>query len=144
MSYEAMAEELLGTIRPKHHRRPPTQIEQNERVKDGTLRFLFQHEGEASAAQLLDFFGFSSARLTKILTDLEQEGLVVRESHPDDRRRVNVRLTDAGIATALEKHRYTISEIARILELLGETDAKNFVRILIRLHKIREDKLNNE
>lgn len=36
--------------------------------------------------------------MTKLVAELEARGLIVRESHPDDKRSVSLRLTDNGDA----------------------------------------------
>lgn len=126
----------MAAIHPKEKRRPPTELEHHEHVKDGTIRFLFEHECVATPAQLIDFFGFSQARLTKILSELESEGLVLRQCDPRDRRRVIVHLTDKGLDCAVEKREKMLKHLVGVLEALGETDAEHFVRIMRRLSEL--------
>ena len=136
LDFEALAMESMDTIHPKEKRRPPTELERHEHVKDGTIRYLFEHECVATPAQLIDFFGFSQARLTKILSELEAEGLVLRQGDPKDRRRVIVHLTDKGLEHAVEKHRQMLAYMTRVLQALGEEDAVQFVRIMGRLSEL--------
>lgn len=133
-SYE-LAKQLLDATYPKEKRRPPTQLEQHEHVKDGTIRYLFDHECVATPAQLTEFFGFSQARLTKILSELEDDGLVVRQSDSKDRRRVIVHLTDEGLLYAGAKHLAMMERLIMMIEYLGEEDAVHLIRIL---HKLNE------
>ena len=123
-------------MHPREKRRPPTDLEKHEHVKDGTIRFLFEHECVATPTQLIEFFGFSQARLTKILSELEADGLVLRQGDPKDRRRVIVHLTDKGLEYAVAKRDEMLSLISGILEALGEEDAAHFVRIMHRISEL--------
>lgn len=123
-------------MHPREKRRPPTELEKHEHVKDGTIRFLFEHECVATPAQFIDFFGFSQARLTKILSELEDDGLVLRRGDPKDRRRVIVHLTDKGLEYAVEKRDQMLAHVTMVLEALGEEDAVHFVRIMGKLSEM--------
>lgn len=136
LNYEAMADRCLRATHPKEKRRPPTEIEKYEHVKDGTLRFLYEHDCVATPAQLIEFFGFSHARLTKILSDLEEDGMILRQGDAADRRRVIVHLTEQGLEHAARRHKQALADMAKLLERLGEEDAVHFVRIVERLSEL--------
>ena len=72
----------------------------------------------------------SAARITKILTQLEQKGQIVREMDPDDRRKIKVQLTEVG----LERANSAREEVYKILEMIfqemGENDTREFMRTL--------------
>ncbi|MDX3761179.1 MarR family transcriptional regulator [Streptomyces sp. AK02-04a] len=57
----------------------------------------------ASPSQLADMLGLTRGALSARLGPLEEEGLIARTHHTTDRRRVEVRITDAGYA-AFEQH----------------------------------------
>ena len=134
LDYKALAAQMLAATHPKEKRRPPTNLEKHEHVKDGTMRYLFEHEGTATPDRLVEFFGFSKARLTKILSELEGEGLVERCMDPADRRRVIVHLTEGGREYAARRYEGVLEHMTMLLTFLGEEDAKHFVRILQKLH----------
>ncbi len=119
----------MRAMRPQEKHRPP-RPDEFEHVKEGTIRYLFEHDGVATPAQLIAFFGFSHARLTKILGDLEAQGYVERRGHASDRRRVIVYLTDKGRALAELRYNELRSNVTRLLEYLGEEDAVHYTRIL--------------
>ncbi len=139
MSYMDLAVKLLASAHPKEKRRPPTELERHEHVRDGTLRYLFEHDCQAAPGQLCEFFGFSQARLTKILTELEAEGLAVRRGDAADRRRVVVYLTDKGLEYAANKHALMLNNMAAMLEYLGPEDAEHLVRISVKLQEMQEN-----
>jgi DNA-binding MarR family transcriptional regulator len=58
---------------------------------------------EASPSDLAERLGLTRGALSARLRPLEAAGLIVRSGETDDRRRVRVRLTDAGYA-AFERH----------------------------------------
>lgn len=136
-----MALALLDASHPKEKRRPPTELEKYEHVKEGTIRYLFEHECVATPAQLIEFFDFSHARLTKILGDLEAEGCILRCNDASDRRRVIVHLTDKGLERAVKKRREMLSRMTAVLMELGEEDAMHFVRIVTKLQRLQGDGL---
>lgn len=69
----------------------------------------------ATIGELATSISLSQATVTTILDRLEQEGLVKRERSEQDRRKVFVRLTDAGLAV-----------LERAPELLQETFIRQF------------------
>ena len=70
---------------------------------------LRQVAGEAlSPGALADMLALSTGAMTNRLDRLEETGFIARERHPDDRRGVVVRLTDAGRSAAND----AVAEIA--------------------------------
>ena len=55
-----------------------------------------EKERQASAGQLADALSLSRATVTTIVDRLENRGLVTRERRTDDRRSINLQLTDSG------------------------------------------------
>ncbi|MCL2085183.1 MAG: MarR family winged helix-turn-helix transcriptional regulator, partial [Oscillospiraceae bacterium] len=78
----------------------------------------------------------SSARVAAALNSLEQKGLITRQINKDDRRKILVGVTEHGKKMA-EKHRQDVIGVAaKLLNLLGEHDAKEYVRITGKLAEI--------
>lgn len=71
-----------------------------------TLR-IFRGELQLPIKELIKRIHLSGSRLTRILTELEKKGFLVRSIDPEDRRGINVTLTKKGrsMSEALE-HRY--------------------------------------
>lgn len=94
--------------------------------------------------------GVSSARVAKIINNLEAKNLIVREVDKNDRRRTIVTLTEKGKKfESLKKERMDFA-IITMFELLGEEDSKDFVRIVEKIEtsmplirKIYEEKFGD-
>jgi DNA-binding MarR family transcriptional regulator len=94
--------ELASVLRPSLLRL--TRIIRNQRVDMsvtltqlsamGTLR----KQGPMSAGELASCERVQPPSMTKVLANLEERGLVRRESHPNDRRQAIMSITEAGIA----------------------------------------------
>ncbi len=86
----------------------------------------------------------SSARIAATLNSLDKKGLITRQIDVDDRRRILVDLTPSGKELA-ERHRQTaVTTTTRMLESLGDNDAKELVRIMAKLAKRVPEILENE
>ncbi len=87
----------------------------------------------AKMAELGVRLGVTPRNITKLVDGLEEEGLVRREAHPDDRRATVVRLTDRGVLVCKETAMANHQAVARIYEALSSEDRRAFGRILRRL-----------
>ena len=78
----------------------------------------------------------SSARVANVLRALEERGWVSRAHALEDRRRVEVRLTDAGCAAVAERREQRDREAEAFLSQLGERDTRELIRIMDRMAAI--------
>lgn len=136
MDYEELAERLMEATHPKDKRPPLNEMKKQERVRDMTLRYLYENGGSANPKELAEFFAVSSARVTKVLGSLEECGFVLRESDSADRRRVTVRLTPAGETHVLDLDAEFRRRLAKLLGQLGERDAEEMVRLTVRVMEV--------
>ena len=142
MEYLELAEELLKVTHPKGKRPPLHRMGDYDHMKDMTLRYLYENGGETTPRELADAFDISSARVTKVLSDLEAEELASREGDIRDRRRIIVRLTETG-RQHMEARQVMVREhVARVLEALGPEDAPELVRLMGRLISVLEEQGN--
>lgn len=127
-----MAEEMLETLcelarTPVRHMRGVTGGEL------GTLGYLVMGWGGAAPSDISRYFCISTARATNIISSLERKGWVERHPHPDDRRRVGITVTDSGRAVVTEYMGRILRNIRRVLDGLGEADAREFLRLVKRV-----------
>lgn len=86
--------------------------------------------GARSPTQLARSVGQTTAGMTKTLDRLERGHLVARGSHPSDRRRVEVSLTDAGASRTDALQRDELAAQAHMLSDLGP-DRQELLRELL-------------
>ena len=103
------------------------------------LHFLLEKGDYVLPSDLGEALQCSAARITKIITQLEQKGQVVREMNPDDRRKIKVNLTESGLDRAKKERDEIYKNLELIFTEMGENDAREFMRTL----KIFFDIANN-
>jgi DNA-binding MarR family transcriptional regulator len=79
--------------------------------------------GELAAAEQV-----TPPSMTRIVRNLEADGLVARETDAADRRVVRVRATEQGRAILLEGRRRRVAELAARLSGLGDDDLETLAR----------------
>ncbi len=70
--------------------------------KQHTLAKLHKAGGQLSQRELQERSGISSAALSEVLSKLEGEGLIVRERSEEDRRQMQIALTEEGTRRAVQ------------------------------------------
>lgn len=101
----------------------PYRITYAEYVTLATLR-VSDPELRGSPTELRRLVGQTSAGMTNTLSKLETAGLVRREPHPDDARRVDVVLTEAGRELAEQTFRSFREAQASLLAPLAKADRR--------------------
>ncbi|MCL2020238.1 MAG: MarR family transcriptional regulator [Oscillospiraceae bacterium] len=136
MTRDKLAVELLENMQALH--RTKTHIHVNEALCGEAfgLQYIAMNGGSVLPGDISSEMNVSSARVAVTLNNLEGKGLITRQIDKNDRRKVIVEITPQGKEFA-EKHWKSIVGGASIfLELLGENDAKEFVRILGRMSEV--------
>ncbi len=86
-----------------------------------TLGFLSRHEG-ASLSGVAEHIGLTLPSISKMIDGLVKRGLVSRETFPQDRRRVALKLTAQGRATWQSARQVTQAHLAQRLEALPASE----------------------
>ena len=84
----------------------------------------------ASPSVLAEKAGVTRATMTGLLDSLERTGLVERIPHDEDRRMLNVRLTDKGQQRLDEVMPDYYSRVALVMQELSEKDRSLFMEML--------------
>lgn len=100
------------------------------------MLYLLRKHGRIAPKEVCSVMGISSARVAAVLNSLESKGLAVRETDADDRRKITIILTPEGEVRADEYIREHVERTAGILRMLGEHDAKEYVRIMGRIAEV--------
>ena len=77
----------------------------------------------------------TTARIAAMLKSLEGQGMVTRTPDPADSRQVIVSLTEKGVTLVEERRTGMIRSVAKMLEALGEEDAKAVSYTHLRAHE---------
>ncbi len=137
MDYNDLSSELLDMIiscARLPFQKVPTEFSKGE---TGILYFLTENGGNLSPGELCTLMGIGSGRTADALKTLEQKKLIERRSDEYDKRKVIVFITNDG-KSIIEKRRNEAREkIAETLLLLGDDDAKEFMRILSKINSFR-------
>lgn len=144
MDYAELAEEFLQythQFQKGHHQK---RIDGIMRGETFVVVYIARKGRCVLPSEISTEMNISSARIAAALNSLEKKGLITRQIDVDDRRRILVDLTPSGKELA-ERHRQTaLNTTIRMLESLGEKDAKELVRIMEKLShmvpKIMENK----
>ena len=100
------------------------------RVPEWRVLACLADEDGAMITRLARLSLMEQSRLTRIIDQMAERGLVSRASDPEDRRRVRVFLTEAGRELALRLIADARAHEARILDVLGGEDAARIKPIL--------------
>lgn len=80
----------------------------------------------------------TTARIAAILKNLEKHDMITRTQDSLDNRQTVVELTDTGLASISIRREKVVQTTAKMLEALGEEDAKAYIRIQKKLMNLEE------
>lgn len=140
MDYEALAAELLQRMFALGNERPHMDIAESLRGEMIALHFIERRGCPVKPSEISRGIRRTTARVAAALNSLEKKGLVTREIDENDRRRILVKITPAGRDMVEERHRDIIRIATTLLSMLGEEDAREYVRITGRLAEFAAQK----
>ncbi len=88
---------------------------------------------EITPTELARKFSLTTARIATILNHLEDKSLIVRIHDNQDRRKVYIHPTKAGLELANIKMAELHNQLSELLQALGEEDAKEYLRLTQRV-----------
>lgn len=107
------------------------------------LKQYFESES-ISVKDLAERLNITSGGVTRIVAALEEEGLLRRDMAPDDRRGINVSLTEAGNKFVKDLKKITIDYCKDLFEEVSEIDQDTIYNGLNLLNKIWALKLQKD
>lgn len=96
----------------------------------GVLWYLLKQERPVTAGELREKLRVVPGRMTDILTALEKKGLIVRHKDLEDRRVVNVSITEEGMQEAKTKRAAIHEKYRGLFSLFTNEEAKELIRLL--------------
>ncbi|MCL2508255.1 MAG: winged helix DNA-binding protein [Oscillospiraceae bacterium] len=133
MDYAELAAELMENMQELHRSRSRGRVDEAMRGEVFVLHYIAGQGGDVLPGEISGEMNVSSARTASMLNNLESKGLLTRQIDTSDRRKVLVRLTPKGKELAQQHRRTALEDVANMLEMLGEHDAREYVRIIGRL-----------
>jgi DNA-binding MarR family transcriptional regulator len=144
VDYTELAKQLLNNkyqLRKGLHQKKIDETMQGEAF---VIMYISKRGGDVLPSEISNKMNISSARVAAALNSLETKGQITRTMDPNDRRKILVDLTESGKQLAERYEQKALDGAKRMLEFLGEQDAKEFVRIMGRLAKCSSEGTNTE
>ena len=133
MDYEELAVRLLDTLQSLHKKKPPPFFNEALQGEAFVLHYIALRGGHVLPGEIGHEMGVSTARVAAALNSLEKKGLITRRIDTGDRRKILVEITEEGKAFTEKQYRAVIGGITKMLALLGERDANEYIRIMGKL-----------
>ena len=130
-----LVQRLIKSLYKIGHGGSSKKLNNTVRGENMALALISKNKGSPYPKDIEENMGISSARVAKIIKGLEEKKLVIRKPDSKDKRKTLVILTDLGKEfenLRKEKINFTLSTM---LELLGEEDGADFVRIIEKIEK---------
>lgn len=100
------------------------------RGEDQVLLLLYSRQKPACAGDFAAILGLTSGRVANLLKQLERKGYIMRVPDSNDRRKVQISLTEAGKSYACAAYKKALEGYEWLLTALGEQDSQEFMRVL--------------
>lgn len=127
---ENLGEELYSLLAELLNRKINRTVQDSIRGEYGVLRYLMYVKDNVSAGVLTEQLHVVPGRMTDILKSLESKGYIKRHRDDEDKRKVNVYITEKGKIEAKEKKSFISDEYQGLFEILGPEDTTEFIRLL--------------
>ncbi|MGL6201701.1 MAG: MarR family winged helix-turn-helix transcriptional regulator [Lachnospiraceae bacterium] len=136
MDYTELALELHDNMQSLRTERSQRQINESMHGEAFVLHYIACHGEAVLPSEISDEMNVSSARIAQTLNSMENKGLITRQIDVNDRRKILVNITREGKKLAEKHHKSVLKDIAKMLSMLGEHDAREYVRITGKLAKV--------
>lgn len=133
--YNILAAQLLSELCDNARLRYRRELEDFSHGEMSILTYLCYTEDGACPGVLCDTLGMTTPRISAIIAGLQKKGLVSRVTDAEDRRKIHIYVSDEGRALVETKKETLKEDIAYILSLIGEDDAKEYVRIIGKVNR---------
>jgi DNA-binding MarR family transcriptional regulator len=94
-----------------------------------TLAYLNRHGG-TSLSDVAEHIGVSLPSMSALIDSLVMKGLVIRQTHPEDRRRMTLTLTERGRTTLRVAHEAAASYLEAKLGQLSATERATVIEAM--------------
>lgn len=109
-----------------------SKLEKSNQGENMVIKFLGRQDEPVSPKFLADSLGISSARIAVVLGTLEKKDQIIRTMDKNDRRRINVILTEKGKECAENGKKEMRDKIIKVFEQMGQNDTLQFIKMIQR------------
>ncbi len=103
------------------------------------LLHLMNRAGMSSPGNMAVELRLSNGRISNTLNALEKKGMIVRNKHFKDRRRIEVSLSEKGSKYIQEKYDRMVKVDQEFLEKLGLEDSTELLRLMVKCFDIMQN-----
>ena len=104
----------------------------------GFIMHRLYDNGSMSPSELCRVLGVSGPRVTILLKDMEERGLIERSVVASDRRSVAITLTEQGTKGIEERMKQRRARVERLADKIGIDDALALIRILNAVRELED------
>ena len=144
MDYEKLAAELVSGMIAFRRGKIQRNIDESMHGEAFVLWYIVRRGGDVNPGEIGQQMNVSTARVATALNNLEKKGLITRTIDPNNRRHILVGITPEGKELAESHQKSALRTMSKMLEFLGEQDAKDYVRIMKKLGGFIPDCPENE
>lgn len=138
MDYQEYAKELLDYLIINERIGKLIQGNVSEIAKGelAVLEYLIYEKDGPSAIEISQYFHINTSRVAAILNSLCKKGYIKRQPNSKDKRKICVYVTEEGKKYGQNKKAEILNRISYLLEMLGEEEAKEYLRIVKKISMI--------
>lgn len=140
MMEESALLEMIENIQTLSKLTAHTPLTDLARGENFILAYLEKHGGTSIPCEISKDMEVSKARISATVHLLEDKQYIIREIDPSDKRRVRIRLTEAGKKYLVHRRRQTYENATFIFDSLGEDDLNEYIRLTNKIISIAKSK----
>ncbi len=96
------------------------------------------NKDQINMKEFIEFFNLNAGTATRVIDQLVEKNLILRETMNGDRRKVGLKLSEFGLIVYAKQKEIEKGEIGKVLDELSDDDIENLIRILKKVNKIFE------
>lgn len=130
-------EEALFIMNELRKSKPQVFLEKFSETERGThfvLGYLIQTSGEVISSDLSNALNVSTARMAKLLTNMEKKELIIKRDSAKDARKTVVELTEKGQKIGKMYEYALVKFMEYLVDKVGFEDMKEFIRISYKIN----------
>jgi len=142
-----LKQQLMAEIVTLFQMEPMARLIERIQGEGRVLFYLKDHPEQANPSQISQNLSLSKPRVTSILNALRKKEYVELQTDPDDRRRVNVVLTKAGLEYIALKVSHTEAMLSDYIDGMGRESTEALIALLERTNEVmyqQTQKYHNE